>query len=257
MSEMTWQGPDRFTVGDTAFQALPPGASKHRELPREGEFLIFKPRPLVEFYAALVAQFQPRRVFELGIRMGGSTVFFTELARPETLVAIDRNPLEEVMDRIQAHAAHAGFSDVVRTFGGVDQADRPRLAEIVEDALDGAALDLVVDDCSHLCEQTRASFNELFPRLRPGGIYVIEDWRWAHTPLGEKPLEGMWPSQVPLTRLLFEIVLALPGIPNLITEISIERELALIRRGDASVDPGTFDVSAASNPRGQALLAPP
>jgi len=85
---------------------------------------------------------------------------------------------------------------------------------------------------------------------------VIEGWRWAHTPVGEQPLEGLFPDQVPLTRLLFEIVLALPGIPDLITEISVQRELILVKRGDAKVDSGTFDVSASSNPRGQALLAP-
>jgi predicted methyltransferase len=40
--------------------------------------------------------------------------------------------------------------------------------------IDDQLLDLVVDDTSHL-GPTRASFNTLFPRLRPGGVYVIED----------------------------------------------------------------------------------
>jgi hypothetical protein len=59
---------------------------------------------------------------------------------------------------------------------------------------DGGPLDLVVDDCSHLYEPTRASFNELFPRLRPGGAYVIEDWVWAHTPLDSEHPEGLLPN---------------------------------------------------------------
>jgi hypothetical protein len=36
-------------------------------------------------------------------------------------------------------------------------------------------LDLVSDDASHLLRETRASFNALFPRLRSGGEYIIED----------------------------------------------------------------------------------
>jgi hypothetical protein len=144
---------------------------------------------------------------------------------------------------------------VVRTFGEVDQTDRPRLAEIVEAEFEGAALDLVVDDCSHLYEPTRASFNELFPRLRPGGAYVIEDWRWAHSELGAENLEGFYPDEVPMSRLLFEIVLALTAVPALIAEISIELEAAVIWRGEAEVDPATFDVAACSTPRGRALLA--
>ena len=31
---------------------------------------------------------------------------------------------------------------------------------------------------SHLRDETIASFETLFPRLRPGGQYVIEDWAW-------------------------------------------------------------------------------
>ena len=142
----------------------------------------------------------------------------------------------------------------MRFYGEVDQADRPRLAEIADEVFNGAELDLVVDDCSHLYEPTRASFNELFPRLREGGAYVIEDWRWDHVLVGSASEEFL-PDQVPLTTLLFEIVLALPSVAGLISEVSIEEELAVVRRGPTRVDPSRFDISACSNARGRALLA--
>jgi SAM-dependent methyltransferase len=258
MSELTWKDGDRFVLGETTFHTMPPDpfTKGARVDMGEGEFFIFKPRSLVERYVALIDELEPQHVFELGIYQGGSTLFFAELARPRRLAAIDRLPLAEVRNRMDSYAAKSGLADVVRTFVEVDQADRPRLAEIVEEAFDGAALDLVVDDCSHLYDETRASFNELFPRLRPGGVYVIEDWGWAHVLLGAKHPDGLFPDQVPLTRLLFEIVLAIPAMPDLIAEVSIDMGAAFIRRGETRVDPTTFQISACSNPRGQALLAP-
>lgn len=253
---LTWKDDEHFTIGETTYEIVPPGAfslGPRRKL-QEGEFFLLKPRSLVERHVALIEELEPQQVLELGFFQGGSTLFFAELARPRRVVAIDREPLAQGR-RVERYAASRGLADVVRTFGEVDQADRRRLAEIVDEAFDAAALDLVVDDCSHLYEETRASFNELFPRLRPGGAYVIEDWRWAHTPLDSEWPEGLFPDQVPLTRLLFEIVLAMPGVPDLITDVSIEAELVVIRRGDARADPADFDVAACSNPRGRALLA--
>jgi SAM-dependent methyltransferase len=255
---LTWKEERSFVVGETSFKSMPEaflteGLSENLS---EGEFFIFKPRTLVDQYAALVAELRPQNILELGIFQGGSTVFFAELARPRRVVAIDLQPLDEYRERLESHAGAKGFGDVVRTFGEVDQADRRRLEEIIDDAFDGAPLDLVVDDCSHLYEPTLASFNELFPRVRPGGVYVIEDWRWAHTELGSEHPEGFFPDEVPLSRLLFEIVLALPSVPGLITDISIGIHAVIITRGDATVDPSSFDISACSNPRGQALLAP-
>jgi predicted O-methyltransferase YrrM len=251
-----WEDDEHFVVGGTAFQALPEGSPGHRGPARDGEFRIFKPRAAVERYAALIAELQPRRIFELGIRMGGSTVFFAELARPERLVAIDCQPLRDVIPRIRQHLAGSDLEDVVRPVGEVDQADRARLAELVDEHIDGGPLDLVVDDCSHLYEPTRASFNELFPRLRPGGLYVIEDWRWAHPPVhSEHPERVLYPGQVPLTRLLFEAGLAIPGLPGLVSEIRLDIECAVIRRGDAHVDPAAFEIAACSNRLGRALLA--
>jgi hypothetical protein len=40
------------------------------------------------------------------------------------------------------------------------------------------ALDIVVDDASHASHHQQFAFLTLFPRLAPGGLYVIEDLRW-------------------------------------------------------------------------------
>ena len=84
---------------------------------REGEFFIFKPRTLVERYASLIDELEPRRILELGIFQGGSTLFFAELARPRRVVAIDVEPLTKVRDRLESHAADRSLAGVVRTFG--------------------------------------------------------------------------------------------------------------------------------------------
>ena len=260
---LSWKDEEQFAVGNTTFRVLPgdgwflPGQGwlgDEQSDMGEADFLVAKPRPLVELYARLIEDLRPEYVFELGFYRGGSTAFIAELAHPRRLVAIDRRPSLSQAD-VEAYASR-GLDDVVRIYGGVDQADRDMLVEIVERELDGNALDLVVDDCSHQYEATRASFNELFPRLRPGGLFVIEDWPWAHAHLGVEPLEGLFPDQVPLTRLVFELVLALPSVPGLIADLTIDPGAVVVRRGDATADPDGFDIAACSNPRGRGLLAP-
>lgn len=39
-------------------------------------------------------------------------------------------------------------------------------------------LDIVIDDASHASHHQQNAFLELFPRLRAGGLYIIEDLRW-------------------------------------------------------------------------------
>ena len=58
-------------------------------------------------------------------------------------------PLLDALERRLADISEQYFTDfsqdVVRTYAGVDQADRGRLAEIVDEEFEGHALDLVVD----------------------------------------------------------------------------------------------------------------
>jgi SAM-dependent methyltransferase len=249
---LTWQSDERCVVGDTTFQLLPVDLldRDHPSISMEGaDFLLFKERALVERYVELLEELRPRHIFELGILEGGGTALLFELARPRLLVAIDLKPPTE--PTLQDLISRRGVDEVVRIHDDVDQADRRRLAEIAEEAFGDEPLDLVVDDCSHMYEATRASFNELFPRLRPGGLYMIEDWPWAH----EEPIADMWANQVPLTRLILELVLALASAPGLISEITIDAESVQIRRGDAKVDPLGFHISECSDPRGRSLLA--
>jgi predicted O-methyltransferase YrrM len=254
---LTWTEENRFTLGGTRFQTMPKEPFEEGAQLEDGEFFIFKEREAVERYAALITELEPQNIFELGIFHGGSTLFFAELARPRRVVAIDRLALSRNRSRIESHAAGRGLGDVVRIYVEVEQEDRRTLAEIVDESFGGSALDLVVDDCSHLYAPTLASFNELFPRLRRGGVYVIEDWRWAHPEVGSDPSARLIADDVPLTRLLFEIVLAIPAVTGLIADISIDADAAVITRGEARVDPATFDVSKYADVTGRGLLAPP
>lgn len=40
------------------------------------------------------------------------------------------------------------------------------------------ALDVVIDDASHASHHQQYGFLELFPKLKSGGLYIIEDLRW-------------------------------------------------------------------------------
>jgi SAM-dependent methyltransferase len=227
---LTWESDERCVVGGTTFQILPADLldQKQPQISMEGaDFLLLKDRALVEQYARLFEELRPQNIVELGILEGGGTALLFELAQPRTLVAIDRNrPTQPTL--------------------------YDRLAEIVAEAFGDEPLDLVVDDCSHMYELTRASFNELFPRLRPGGLFVIEDWPWAHS----EPFARMWADQVPLTRLVVELVLAVPSVPDLIADVRVESGAVQVRRGGAEVDPRGFDISAGLDEVSRSFLPP-
>jgi Methyltransferase domain len=249
---LTWQSDERCVVGDTTFQILPADLLERRNpsISMEGaDFLLFKERPLVERYVELLEELRPRRIVELGIMEGGGTALLFALARPERLVAIDRRrPMDSTL---RDYVAREGLDDIVRIHDDTDQADRQRLAEIVDREFGDDAIDLVVDDCSHLYEATRSSFNELFPRLRPGGVYTIEDWPWAH----EQPVAEMWAGEVPLTRLILELILASPVVPGLISEVRVDADVARVTRGDASVEKSGFDLSDHLDDTGRAFVS--
>ena len=201
--------------------------------PLEVDSLAFyKSRAIVDAYRRLLAArpgFEPRRIFEIGIWDGGSTAFWYEVFRPEALVAIDLadredSPLfERFLERRDAGSA-------VKTFWRVDQTDTPRLQEIASEL--GGPLDLVIDDGSHLYGPTRASFEALFPALRPGGLYVIEHWPWGHLEEFRRP-DHPWAGEIPLTRLVHDLVELQGSSPELVAGVDVGYAFVVVERGPA------------------------
>lgn len=64
----------------------------------------------------------------------------------------------------------------IRTHQG-SQADESFLDSVLEQT---GIPDIIIDDGSHINEHVLASFRHLFPRLAPGGIYVIEDTQTSY-----------------------------------------------------------------------------
>ena len=150
-------------------------------LPAGGKraFSLIKPRRAIDGYREVLSRHREPRMVELGIAYGGSTAFFALAARPTKLLAMDINdePVASLSDFIERN----GLTDSVVPVYGVDQSDRERLTAILDREFGTEPLDLVIDDASHLYDLTVASFETLFPRLRPGGDYVIEDWTCDHS----------------------------------------------------------------------------
>ena len=208
---VTWTDDHTFTLDGVTFRSMTGG---------DGDLVALKPRSLVDLYEQVVADLRPRRILELGVYGGGSVAFLAMLAQPERLAAVDRQAGCDPLDRFMAEHRLP-----VEVFYGVDQSDADALERIVG-TFDGP-LDLVIDDASHLEGPTLASFNRLFPHLRPGGLYVIEDWL---------SLDG------PMTELVCDLVRASVHIPRAIARVTVDHDWVTVRRGDAEMTPGRFDV---------------
>lgn len=182
-------------------------------------FTIAKNEPYLRFYELLAgSSFSPRSILELGIFQGGSYVLLDKLFKPRRMSAVEISP-QPVAPLLRYVAAMEGRFVHFST----SQCDREILTRIVRDEL-ADELDFVVDDASHTYEQTKASFEFLFPLLRPGGIYIVEDWHAHRCQSPDAPL-----ARHALSNLLFEQIL-LMGSTLLITEIRVLRFLYLIRK---------------------------
>jgi hypothetical protein len=142
------------------------------------------------------------------------------------IVGVDlRDPNPAVL----RHIDRLGLSGRVKLYYKTPQDDVNALKVIVEKEFRGP-LDLVVDDCSHYYEQTRRSFEFAFPKVKPGGSYIIEDWDWAH--VRTNPLSH-WKSPV-LSNLVFQLTSALRSAPDMINEARILKGFAAFERGAGS-----------------------
>jgi predicted O-methyltransferase YrrM len=216
-----------FSLGGENFVIEGEVPSEDRRPSTSEAFTIVKSEPYLRVYEELASGFSPRSILELGIFQGGSYVFLDKLFKPRRMSAVEISakrvaPLLQYLSRTENRFVHFATS----------QRDGEILRQIVLGEL-ADELDLVVDDASHTYEETRTSFEVLFPLLHPGGIYVIEDWSWAHHFNYQSP-DAPFSNRYALSNLLFEQIMLL-GSTSAISEIRVWRFLYLIHKAKGLV----------------------
>ena len=233
-AEMEWLDRHHMRIGDTEFVLQHSREDWADSESTSSRFILAKTRNMIERHVAH-APTQVQNVVDLGIFRGGSVALLQKLFSPRRLVALDL--ITERVAAIDEFVVDHSLEDVVHLHYGTDQADRPRLLEILEEEFGDEPVDLVIDDCSHLYGPTRVSLNVLLPRLRPGGAYLIEDWR-------NQP-----PGDTPLFKLIEELVTVAAAGRGLIREIHVQGATVYLIRGDSEITDPAFDLRDAYPPQ--------
>lgn len=223
-------------------------------VPEKDVLTVMKERFHIDTYADLASKVKPgSNIVEIGIRSGASTALMAVLYKPNCLSAIeiDTKPTKLFKKFLathpDGHRIHAHF--------GCDQGNEAQLAAVIEADFGHKSLDLVIDDGSHQLVPSMTSFNLLFPRLRSGGFYVIEDWSWEHFAEREYGLHFTgWPI-TGFSKLTLMTVLACAYAPDIIAKVSLHRGIAVVHRGPGTVQPDGFELVNLLGQRGQQLLA--
>lgn len=114
-------------------------------------------------------------LLELGVYKGGSLLMWGEYFKKGNIVGVDINDIDLKLPK-----------NVHMEVG--DQRDKEFLYNLCERHTK-EGFDIIIDDASHYANFTEASFLICFNQLlKPGGIYVIEDWGtgyWEDWPDGK------------------------------------------------------------------------
>lgn len=99
-------------------------------------------------------------VLEIGVQNGGSLQILNNYFKNAHIFGVDINP--KVLD------LRFDENIVVYNFDITDDVT-------LEKTFKNITFDIIIDDGSHTCSDIITAFNLLFPRLKPGGVYLIED----------------------------------------------------------------------------------
>lgn len=201
-----------------------------------GDFTMMKGKDFLAHYTDL-ATGGFDKVLELGLYQGGSFVFLDKILKPSKISAVELSTvalpaLDAYVDASQGRC---------RLHYGVSQDDAASLEQIVDRDF-GGELDLVADDASHFYEPTKTSFQTLFPKLRPGGLYIIEDWAWNFRDPFQAP-DAPWHEQNALANLVVDLMEDMVTGP-LIGSIEIHRPLIKVWRSTTKQVTAPFSKSA-------------
>jgi hypothetical protein len=236
-----WQSENSFVVDGLEFHG---DLKSYTERTTADRVVILKESRLLRQYLDFLAPHPIDNLFELGIWQGGSPLFYGLATDAKRIVALDilnNEPAPTDADPTQLLAyrnpaideiifAH-NLSDKLKLHFGTSQADPVAVKAIMDGEFGGEKLDLVIDDASHYYDLSRKSFEIIFPRLREGGLYIIEDWQWAHMDDPRYQSGEVFGGRPALTNFIFELLIAYGSHPDLFWNIVVRDWFIALQKG--------------------------
>jgi hypothetical protein len=187
---------------------------------------------------------KPISLLEIGVQNGGMLEIWSKyFPKAERLLGCD----------IDERCRNLSFEDPrIKVFVG--DANAPEtLSAIIQDT---SVFDIIIDDGSHIVSDVIKSFSLFFPRLRAGGLYVIEDLHTSYWPdygggtdlqltsmgflklLADICNNDAWRNDRNRLNYLVDYeqkyLVSLDDAKLYIDEISFADSICIIRKGDAS-----------------------
>jgi predicted O-methyltransferase YrrM len=107
-----------------------------------------------------------RNVLEIGTNKGSSLRIWAEFFPNATVYGIDITRVYEV-------ASHLEHPNIITHL--VDQSSEAELGTYIRETINNRKFDIIIDDGSHDQYDQQLSLAMLFPLLKDGGLYVVED----------------------------------------------------------------------------------
>eukprot|EP00928_Gymnodinium_smaydae_P054095 TRINITY_DN37928_c0_g1_i1.p1 TRINITY_DN37928_c0_g1~~TRINITY_DN37928_c0_g1_i1.p1 ORF type:complete len:306 (+),score=37.81 TRINITY_DN37928_c0_g1_i1:137-1054(+) len=143
------------------------------------------------YYEREFAHYRDRedlRILEIGVEYGTSmkvwVEYFSRASAVQGILYQNKWPYEEWQVEARRNAAcqnRKHLCPIVKIYQ-FDQSDVAELKALV--AKEPQGYDIIIDDGSHVPRHQLISFTHLFPHLRPGGLYVVEDVESSYVDTG-------------------------------------------------------------------------
>ena len=245
---LKWRSENKFSISGVNFLCTVDPKIYHNCESSDSGFLLVKNRSMLECELDTVRELAVKNMVDIGIWQGGSVAFFDLTLTPSKLVALEFSDRD--IPALDNYIFFSGRTPNVRLHKGVNQADNFRLRQIVRDEFNGDPIDLVIDDASHLYEETCASFDVLFPCLREGGKFIIEDWQWSTN--AEMATSDYFNGKPGLSNLVLQCMLLCATHPDIIKSVTIHPHMAIVTRGGAA-DLKVFSIMNMTRNRGNTI----
>ncbi len=236
VAPLTWISDSEFELDGLLFTC---NTSELSRPTNERNILIGKTRSLIDLLYEHLSAVKPRTMLEIGIAQGGSAFLYTSLFNLSKYVGVDirREDANVVTLLKEKHGL-----DRVKLYYQTSQTDKARIAQICDDEF-GGLCDLVVDDGSHQYELSVQTVEVALPHLRPGGLYVLEDWGWAHWPAArwQDRKKGYNIGKPALSNLVFELIMLCASRPDILSYgVIVRGAFVAFHRGPYELDWHTF-----------------